>query len=131
MSGENVEMLDRIYGELFGSRTLGADLLAEDVEWVNPPDAVERGVRRGIDSFNDAIRSVFQAWEEARFETERIFDHGDDVVALGQVRGLGRGAGIEVVRPHGEIWTFSDGRAVRMRWFNSHSETLEAAGLSE
>jgi ketosteroid isomerase-like protein len=131
MSGDNVEMLDRIYEEWFESRTLGADLLAEDVEWVNPPDAVERGVRRGIDSFNDAIRSVFQAWEEARFETERVFDQGNDVVALGRVRGLGRGAGIEVVRPHGEIWTFRDGRAVRMRWFNSHSETLEAAGLWE
>jgi ketosteroid isomerase-like protein len=131
MSRENVEILDRIHEEWFGSRTLGGDLLAEDVEWVNPPDAVERGVRRGIDSFNDAIRSVFQAWEEARFETERVIDHDEDVVALGQVRGLGRAAGIEVVRPHGEIWTFRDGRAVRMRWFNSHSETLEAAGLGQ
>ena len=131
MSAENVEMLDRIYEKLSGNRTLGADLLAEDVEWVNPPDAVERGVRRGIESFNDAIRSVFQAWGEVRFETGRVFDHGDDVVALGQVRGLGRGAGIEVVRPHGEIWTFRDGRVVRMRWFNGHAETLEAAGIEE
>ena len=59
-------MLDRIYGELFGSRTLGADLLAEDVEWANPPDAVERGVRRGIDSFNDATPAAHSDTKQRR-----------------------------------------------------------------
>ena len=34
MSQENVEMLDRIYEDLFGGRTLGADMLAVDVEWL-------------------------------------------------------------------------------------------------
>lgn len=126
-----MERFRRIHEEWYGSRRLGPDLLAEDVEWVNPHDAVERGSRQGIDSFNEAISSVYDAWEEVRFETERVIDSGDEVVALGQVRGSGRGAGIEVERPHGEIWTFRDGRAIRMRWFHSHSETLEAAGLRE
>jgi ketosteroid isomerase-like protein len=131
MSEENVERFHRIYEEWYEGRKLGPDLLAEDVEWVNPHDAVERGSRQGIDSFNEAISSIYDAWEEVRFESERIIDSGDEVVALGQVRGSGRGAGIEVVRPHGEIWTFRDGKAIRMRWFHSHRETLEAAGLRE
>ena len=130
MSQENVERFHRIY-EQWSERQLGQDLLAEDVEWVNPHDAVERGSRQGIDSFNEAIRSVFDAWDDVRFETERVIDCGDEVVALGQIRGRGRAAGRKVVRPHGQIWTFRDGRATRMRWFHSHSETLEAAGLSE
>jgi ketosteroid isomerase-like protein len=131
MSEENVERFHHIYEEWYARHRLGPDLVEEDVEWVNPPDAVETGTRRGADSFNEAIKSVFDAWEEVRFETERIISSGDEVVALGQVRGRGRGAGIEVARPHGEIWTFRDGRAIRMRWFHSHAETLEAAGLSE
>ena len=131
MSHENVERFRRIFEEWYRSRKLGPELLAEDVEWVNPPDAVERGSRRGIDSFNEAIRSVFDAWGVVRFETERIIDKGEEVVALGEVRGRGRAAGIEVARPHGEIWSFRDGRAIRMRWFNSHLETLEAVGLRE
>ncbi len=98
---------------------------------MNPPDAVEPGVRQGIDSFNEAISSIFDAWKEVRFETERVIDSGDEVVALGQVWGSGRGAGIEVARPHGQIWTFRDGRVIRMRWFHSHSEALEAAGERE
>jgi ketosteroid isomerase-like protein len=131
MSEENVERLHRIYRVWFARRELGPDLLAEDVEWVNPDDAVEPGVRRGADSFNEAIKSVFDAWVEVRFETERVIDNGDDVVALGQVRGRGRAAGVEVSRPHGEIWSFRSGKVIRLRWFHSHAETLEAAGLQE
>jgi len=131
MSEENVEQFHRINKEWSARRTLSPDFLAAEVEWVNPPDAVEPGVRQGIDSFNEAISSIFDAWKEVRFETERVIDSDDEVVALGQVWGSGRGAGIEVARPHGQIWTFRDGRVIRMRWFHSHSEALEAAGLRE
>jgi ketosteroid isomerase-like protein len=131
MSQENLERFHRIHQELFARRKLGPHFLAERVEWVNPHDAVEPGIRQGADGFNAAIKSVFDAWDDVRFETERVIDSGDEVVALGQVRGRGRAAGIEVARPHGQIWTFRDGRVIQMRWFHSHSEALEAAGLRE
>jgi len=130
MSEENVERFRRIYEEWYARHELGPGFLAEEVDWINPHDAVERGIRKGADSFNDAIRSVFEAWEDARFETDRIIESGE-VIALGHVRGRGRTAGLEVSRAHGEIWTFRDGRVIRMRWFHRHSETLKAAGLSE
>jgi hypothetical protein len=38
--------------------------------------------------------------------------------------------GQEIRREHGQVWTFRDGRVARMRWFGSHREALEAAGLS-
>jgi ketosteroid isomerase-like protein len=131
MSQENVESFHRIFHEWYRARRLGPGYLADDVEWVNPPDAVERGTRKGIEGFNEGIASVFDAWDEVRFVPERIIDRADDVIALGEVHGRGRAAGIETARPHGEIWTFRDGKAIRMRWFHSHAETLEAAGLSE
>jgi ketosteroid isomerase-like protein len=31
----------------------------------------------------------------------------------------------------GHVWTIRDGRAVRFRWFNDHSEAVQAAGLGE
>jgi len=64
MSQENVQRFHDVVEEFFARRKLGPDVLAENVEWVNPEDAVERGSRHGIDSFNDAIRSVFDAWDE-------------------------------------------------------------------
>ena len=106
-------------------------LLTENAEWVNPDDAVEPGTRRGADSFLEAVTSVFEGWAESIFEIERVIARGDDVIALGQLRTRGRATGIEAASPHGEIWTFDAGRVARLRWFNTHEETLAAAGLNE
>jgi ketosteroid isomerase-like protein len=130
MSEANVEKLSWVLEQLFDSRRIHPDLLTEDAEWVNPDDAVERGTRRGADNFNGAIASVFATWDDVHFDTERVIDNGDDVVVLGLMRGQLHASGMEVESPHGEIWTFRDGRVARMRWFNTHRETLEAAGLS-
>ena len=131
MSQDNVNSLRWILQQLFGERRVRPELLAEDAEWVNPHDAVEQGTRRGADAFNAAIASVFAAWDDVRFDTERVIDNGDDVVALGLLHGRVHAVGMDVNSPHGQIWTFRGGRVVRMRWFNSHRETLEAVGLRE
>lgn len=104
--------------------------LTGDVEWVNPDDAVEPGRRHGPAAFNEAIRSIFEGWDDSRFEPERVIDAGDDVVALGHLRTQAR-AGLELTRPHGQIWTFRGGKVARMRWYQSHADALEAVGLSE
>jgi ketosteroid isomerase-like protein len=131
MSAGNRQRLERIHEQLFAGRSLGPDLLAEDAEWVNPPDAVEGGTRRGFDAFNDAIASVFSAWDDVHFDTERVIENGDTVVALGALRGHIRGPGMAVEAPHGEIWTFRDGRVIRMQWFNTHAEALQIAEVRE
>jgi ketosteroid isomerase-like protein len=126
----NVERLQQIMGQWQERRRLEPELLTEDVEWVNPPDAVEPGSRRGMDGFNEAIASIYEGWGESRFEPERVIENGDDLVALGELRVQGRAVDVEVRRAHGQVWTFRGGRVARMCWFNSHRETLEAAGLS-
>jgi ketosteroid isomerase-like protein len=131
MSGENVNRLRWILQQLFGGRGIRPDVLAEDAEWVNPHDAIEPGTRRGAECFNAAISAVFDTWDEVRFDTERLIENGDDVVALGRLCGRVDAAGMELGAPHGQIWTFRDGRVTRMCWFNSHRETLEAAGLPD
>jgi ketosteroid isomerase-like protein len=127
----NVGRLQLILQQLFEGRRVDPELLAPDVEWVNPPEAVEPGTRRGADSFNRAVANVFAAWDDVRFDTERVIDNGDDVVVLGVLHGRIHGPGMEVDSPHGQIWTFRDGRVVRMHWLNTHRETLQAAGLPE
>jgi ketosteroid isomerase-like protein len=131
MAPDNVNTLRWVLQQLFGGGRVRRELLADDAEWVNPADAVEPGTRRGADSFNDAIASVFAAWDDVRFDTERVIESGDDVVALGMLHGHVRSAGMEIDSPHAQVWTFRDGRVVRMRWFNTHREALEAAGVRE
>lgn len=132
MPQENVDKLELIFEHLFEGRRIGPQLLADDAEWVNPRDAVEGGTRKGANAFNDAIESVFAAWDDVWFDTHRVVENGDDrVVALGVLRGHIRGPGMEVESPHGQVWTFRDGRVARMEWFNTHAEALQAAGLRE
>jgi ketosteroid isomerase-like protein len=129
LSERNVEIVGWIFEQLFRGRRVDPDLLAPDVEWVNPAEAVEPGTRRGPEEFNRAVANVFAAWDDVCFETERVIGNGDDVVALGRLRGHIHGPGMAVESPHGQIWSFRDGLVIRMRWFNTHRETLEFAGL--
>jgi ketosteroid isomerase-like protein len=131
VSERNVETVRWIFEQLFGGRRVDPELLAPDVEWVNPAEAVEPGTRRGPEEFNRAVANVFAAWDDVRFETERVIGNGDDVVALGRLRGHIHGPGMEVESAHGQVWSFRDGLVVRMRWFNTHRETLEFAGVRD
>jgi len=125
------EALERALDQLFNSRRIDPEFLAEDAEWVNPHDAVERGTRRGADEFNRAIARVFATWDDVHFHPDEVIDNGDQVVALGSLHGQLDVSGMVVSAEHGQIWTFRDGRVVRMQWFNTHRETLEVAGAAE
>lgn len=127
----NEELLRRVLGQLFSARRIDAELLAEDVKWINPPDAVEPGTHRGPAAFNGAIASVFATWDDVQFDIDRVTDGRDAVVALGTLRGHLHDSGMEVTAPHGQLWTFRDGRAVRMIWFNDLEAALQAAGLED
>jgi ketosteroid isomerase-like protein len=131
MSQENLDTLAVILDQLFNGRRVDPALLAPDAEWVNPPEAVEPGTRQGADSFNRAVANVFAAWDDVVFETDRLIDNGNDVVALGRLRGHIHGPGMEVESPHGQIWSFRDGLVTRMEWFNTHREALQAGGIRE
>ena len=122
-------MIRRIYA-VWGQEgsPVPSGLLDPEIEWVNPPDAVERGTRRGIDEFATAASAVGDTFEGVRLDIDEMFDAGDRVVVLATLHGRGRGSGAKVERRQGYVWTIRDGRAVRYQWFNSHPEALAAAG---
>jgi ketosteroid isomerase-like protein len=127
MSEENVELVRRIY-DAWDREESAREFIADDVEYVNPPYAVEPGTRRGRKSF--AV--VRKTYEDFKLDVERFIDgDGHQVVVLAHYSGSGRGSGVPVSGEHGYVWEVKDGVAVRFQWFQSHREALEAAGLSE
>jgi len=125
VSEQNVDVVRRIY-DAWRLEESARDLIAPDVEYVNPTYAVEPGTRRGRKSF--AI--VRDTYTEFQLEIDRIIDAGDeDVVVLARYTGVGRTSGVQVTGEQGYVWTIRDGVAVRFRWFQSHGEALEAAGV--
>ena len=124
MSQENVEIVQAIYSawEVGGS---ARPFLHDDVEYVNPSYAVERGTRRGPRAFG----RVNDSYEEFSIRTDRFIDAGDEVVVLAWFTARGRGSGVPMEGEHGYVWTVKGGKAVRFRWFQSHAEALEAGGI--
>ena len=127
MSTANVELVRKIY-EAWGRGNSARDFIAPDVEYVNPNYAVEPGTRLGRKSF--AV--VGDTYTDFDMQAERFIDAGgEDVVVLAHYRGSGRGSGVPVEGEQGHIWAVRGGLATRFRWFQSHQEALEAAGLTD
>jgi ketosteroid isomerase-like protein len=125
MSQANVDVVRAIY-EAWASGTSAKASIASDMEYVNPPYAVESGTRRG----RRTLASIREVYPEFRVEPERYIDAGHDVVVIGTARGTGA-SGIETQWRQGYVWTVEDGKAVRFRWFNDPAEALDAVGLQE
>jgi ketosteroid isomerase-like protein len=100
--------------------------IAEDVEYVNPHDAVETGVKRGRQYF----RGIRDVYDEVVITPERVEPLGEeDVLVIARLTGRASGSGVEIDTQQGYIWTVRDDVAVRFRWFRRPAEALAAAGL--
>lgn len=126
MSQENVEVVRAIYDAWADNRS-AAPFIDKELEYVNPPNAVEPGTKRG----RHYLRKVSEVFPDVRFEIERYIDAGDDVVVIAKMLGRGSSSGVETETRQGYIWTVAGDKAVRLRWFNDPAEALQAVGLSE
>jgi ketosteroid isomerase-like protein len=105
-------------------------LLDPRIEWVNPPGAIEPGIRRGLEAFNAAVCKLEEGFDEVRLDIDEYIDPDDDrVVVIGTWCGRGRSSGANVRRRMGYVWTIRDGKAVRFEWFHDPSGAVEAVGL--
>jgi ketosteroid isomerase-like protein len=84
MSEENVETVRRSYSDGLIDRDpkrLVDHFATPDIEYVNPPDAVDPGIRRGRAEVRLALRRARQSSSSYRHELHELFDIGDTVVA--------------------------------------------------
>ena len=133
MSDENLEVVRGAFADI----TIPGD--PEPMIAASHPDFEMELVRvgggpahyTGASGIREFFRDVSESWESFRFESTDIRDLGDRVLVLGDVRGCGRGSGVEVDGQWAWIIEMRDGRAASLRGFLDQSEALEAAGLSE
>jgi uncharacterized protein len=102
------------------------ELLDPDIEYVNPPDAVEAGTRRGLAAFTRALTKTLEGWETWQMEIEEVSAHGEDVAVVVRYRARGRASGVEVEGRESALWTVREGRVVRYAWFHGDSDASRA-----
>jgi len=129
MSEQNVEVVRQIYaawarGEFDGP----TELLDPEIEYVNPADAVEPGIRRGLPEFRGAIERLFEGWATWEMEPERFEGLEDRVAVVVRYRARGRTSGVEIAGRESVLWTLRNAKVVRYEWFGQETAALEALG---
>jgi uncharacterized protein len=130
MSQENVEIVHHLYESGMFDRDPARlmELATPDVEYVNPPYAVEPGIRRGPAAVEQAMRRFAEVWDTARHELRELYDCGDVVVVDVDWHIRGRGSERELVNREAHSWTLRDGRIARFEWGQDLGAALKAAG---
>jgi ketosteroid isomerase-like protein len=113
-----------------GEDPIDLGLVADDVEYVNPPDAIEPGTQRGLDGWRQAMGRVNESFDVLGMDVHRVIELGDRCVTLINFRIRGRASGVAGSREQGMIFTVRDGKIARFEWCSSHEDTLAAAGLT-
>jgi ketosteroid isomerase-like protein len=136
MSEENVEVVRRVYEA--SARRDSATVLALydseveiDVTRGAVGEVAGRTVHRGHEGLRTFFRSWYEAWESVEADLGELIDAGENVVSIETTRARGKGSGAEVEMTQHGVWTIRDGKIVRVVWFTTREEALQAAGLSE
>src|SRR2546428_1510763 len=117
--------------EAFNDRDLrtAANALDQDVEWdsaVLLDEPVIHG-RAAVLEYWERILSTFPF----AHENMQFVEAGDDVCVLADLRALGSGSGVELAQSVGYAMTVRAGAIIRVRFYRSHAEALEAVELAE
>ncbi len=130
MSEENVEIIRDVYvsGMIDRDPEELLKLATPDIEYVNPPYAVEPGVRRGLVAVTQAMRRFAEPWDESHHELRELYDCGDLVVAAVSWHIRGRGSSRDIVNEEAHTWMLREGRIARFEWGQDLGKALDAAG---
>ena len=132
MTEENVEIVRRSV-EAFneGGLEAAAEFAHPEIEFQEPPTQPAPRTARGHESVRETWTSFDQAWSEHRTEVKEIQELAEDEVFMSSVEHFRGRDGMEISAPCWTIYTFRDGKIVKLRPFWDRAQALEAAGLSE
>jgi len=132
MSEGNVETVRRVYEGVNTRLVVPRELFDPDYEFDNTelwPDVVKV---LGFDAAQETMREYWETFEAYRVELEEVI-YADERLVVNVVRDGGRMAGTdtEVWNRFFHLWTFRDGKVVRLSIHTDRNRALEVAGLSD
>jgi ketosteroid isomerase-like protein len=91
----------------------------------------EATVYRGHEGVRQMVRDLDEAFPDLYADLTEVRDLGEQVLAIGHLRGRGRESGMQTESEIAWLAEFKDGKGIRCREYLDPREALEAAGLSE
>jgi ketosteroid isomerase-like protein len=130
MSGV-LRLLDRGYTMMWREGRVEEALigLGDDFEWI-VPDHPEGAVRHGAEGVIEFFHDWVEPWEDLYVDWELEEVGPGLALASINMRGVGRESGVPTEVTFGQLWTYRDGRFVRMVMYWDVDEARRAAGLA-
>ena len=101
-----------------------------DIEWVPLEGAMDVAVSSGHEAVKGRFMAILDVMEDPDIEAGEIIDAGDKVVVAIHLSGRGRASGMDLEETSWyHVVTERDDKAVRIEWYASRDEAVEAAGL--
>ncbi|MEK6276628.1 MAG: nuclear transport factor 2 family protein [Actinomycetota bacterium] len=108
------------------------ELISEDLEFDSTFAASEGRVFRGHAGIRQYFVALEESFEDLRLDIEDLIDVGDErVVLLVRVSGRGKGSGVPVQHPYGQVWTLSGQTTRQIDSYADPAQALEAVGVRE
>ena len=133
MSQENVEIV-RSLVDAWNQRqsVLALDFLEPHTEWMPAgPAAVEAATYRGPDEIAAGFESVWQTWEQFRFEESQVRDLDETAPWLGRVKMRGAASHVELDQQFTLRAVLHSGKIGIIQAFLGWQDALKAVGLAE
>jgi ketosteroid isomerase-like protein len=83
----------------------------------------------GLDGFREMWLDWLEPWASYHVQVDEIVEVGDSVVVLVRDRARRHGMDVEVELVSGSVWTFGNGKVVRVQFHANREELREAVGL--
>ena len=129
---KNVETVRRVYEGVNTRLVVPRELFEPDYQFDNTELWPDIGEVLGFEAAQEAMREYWETFEAYRVEIDEVI-HADEGRVVNVVRDGGRmrGTDTEVWNRFFHVWTFGDGRIVRLSIHTDRTRALEVAGLSE
>jgi ketosteroid isomerase-like protein len=102
-----------------------------DIAWILPARQSSDSCQ-GPDEIRRFWEGIDETFDDLRLEPQEFIDAGDHVATRLRHHGRGKESGIEINEEmYHQVATFRAGTIVRMEYFGSWPEALEAVGLPE
>jgi ketosteroid isomerase-like protein len=103
--------------------------LDEQIEWSEPVEFPGGGTYHGRERAKRYLAQSYAAWAEVASEPEQFILHGDQVVVFVHARVRAKGSNDWQDVRLADVYTFRDGKAVRMHAFADRQQALRSVGI--
>jgi len=137
MSKENVERAREAYAALSVAIRSGdldgyfQEYMHPEIEWVPMEGALDVDVSVGHEAVKARLMTMLEIMRKPEIEAQEIIDAGEKLFIAIRIAGRGRGSGIDMEASWFHVLTARDDKLVRIEWYASRAEALEATGLRE